>query len=168
MNIILTGFMATGKSEVGREIARLLKMDFTDTDFLIEKKTGMKISDIFAQKGEKYFRNIESEIAIEVGNYDNYVISTGGGIVLKQENIDNLRRNGRIINLKTSVEKILERVSGNTDRPLMNVKDKKSEIEKLLNIRKPHYEKCDFSFDTTNTTPTEAAEGIIKLIEQHK
>ncbi|MDD5687931.1 MAG: shikimate kinase [Elusimicrobia bacterium] len=162
MNIILTGFMATGKSDVGREIARLLKMKFVDTDVLITEKAGMKISDIFSEKGEKYFRDIESEIAKEVGGYDNYVIATGGGIVLRQENIDNLKRNGKIINLKASVEKILERVSKNSDRPLLNVGDKKSETEKLLYIRTPHYEKCDFSFDTTDTTPKEAAKRIIK------
>jgi shikimate kinase len=168
MNIILTGFMATGKSDVGREIARLLKMNFVDTDVLITEKAGMKISDIFAEKGEKYFRDIESEIAKEVGGYDNYVIATGGGIVLRQENIDNLKRNGKIINLKASVEKILERVSKNSDRPLLNVEDKKSETEKLLYIRKPHYEKCDFSFDTTNTTPVQAAEKIVEHIQNLK
>ena len=166
MNIVLTGFMATGKSEVGKEIARLLKMEFIDTDDLIEEKVEMKISEIFIKKGEKYFRDMESEIAAEAGGYDNYVIATGGGIVLRQKNIDNLKKNGKIINLKTSIEKILDRVSKNSNRPLLNVEDKKSEIEKLLAKRKPYYEKCDFSFDTTNTTPKEAAEKIIERIHK--
>lgn len=156
--------MATGKSEVGRELARLLKMDFIDTDDLIEEKVEMKIPEIFEKKGEKYFRDVESEIAAAAGGYDNYVIATGGGIVLRQKNIDKLKKNGKIVNLKTSVEKILERVSKNSNRPLMNVRNKKTEIEKLLGERKPFYKKCDFSVDTTNTTPAEAAEKIIELI----
>ena len=164
MNIILTGFMATGKSEVGKELARLLEMEFIDTDDLIEEKLEMKISEIFAKKGEKFFRDLESEIAKEVGSWDNYVIATGGGIVLKQENIDFLKKNGKIINLTTSVEKILERASKSSVRPLLNVKDKKSEIEKLLAKRKPFYKKCDFSVDTTDTTPKEAAEKIVKKL----
>ncbi|HAX61539.1 MAG TPA: shikimate kinase [Elusimicrobia bacterium] len=165
MNIVLTGFMATGKSEVGKELARLLEMEFVDTDDLIEEKSEMKIPEIFAKKGEKYFRDVESQIAKEVGSYDNYVIATGGGIVLRQENIKALKKNGKIINLTTSVEKILCRVSKSFGRPLLNVKDKKAEIEKLLAERKPYYKKCDFSFDTTETTSVEAAKKIIKKLE---
>jgi len=165
MNIILTGFMATGKSDVGHELARLLNMKFVDTDLLIEKKVGVKISDIFAKKGEKYFRDVESEITLEVSEYDNCVISTGGGIVLRQENIDNLKKNGKIVNLKTSIKKILERVTGRSDRPLLNVKDKESEIKKLLETREQYYKKCNFSFDTTDTTPKEAAEKIIEILK---
>lgn len=157
--------MATGKSEVGREIARLLKMEFADTDDLIEEKVEMKISEIFAKKGEKYFRDVESEIAVAAGGYDNYVIATGGGIVLRQKNIDQLKKNGKIINLKSSVEKILERISENSARPLMDVPNKKFEIEKLLAERKPFYEKCDFFVDTTATTPVEAANEIIKKLK---
>jgi len=96
MNIVLTGFMATGKSEVGKDLARLLEMEFIDTDDLIEEKVEMKISEIFAKKGEKFFRDLESEIAKEVGGWDNYVIATGGGIVLRQENINSLKKNGKI------------------------------------------------------------------------
>ncbi|MEW6556570.1 MAG: shikimate kinase [Elusimicrobiota bacterium] len=168
MNIVLTGFMATGKSTVGHAIAKVLKMEFVDTDDLIEEKVGMKIPDIFAKKGEKYFRNVETAVAKEVSEYDNYVIATGGGIVLRQENIDALKKNGKIINLKTSVEKILERVSKNSDRPLLNVVDRKLEIKKLLEIRKPYYKKCDFSVDTTKTTPKEAVKKIIARIKAHE
>jgi shikimate kinase len=164
MNIILTGFMATGKSEVGKELARLLEMEFIDTDDLIEEKVGMKISEIFAKKGEKFFRDLEAEIAKAVGSWDNYVIGTGGGIVLKQKNIDFLKKNGKIVNLKTSVEKILQRISKSSVRPLLNVKDKELEIEKLLVKRKPYYEKCDFVVDTTETTPEDAAKKIIKML----
>ncbi|MBI5574427.1 MAG: shikimate kinase [Elusimicrobia bacterium] len=164
MNVVLTGFMATGKSEVGKELARLLKMEFIDTDDLIEEKVEMKIPEIFAKKGEKYFRDLESEVAKEVGEWDNYVIATGGGIVLRQKNIDFLKKNGKIINLTTSVEKILQRISKNSARPLLNVKDKELEIKKLLAKRKPCYEKCDFLVDTTDTTLKEAAEKIVKKL----
>ncbi|MFH0947578.1 MAG: shikimate kinase [Elusimicrobiota bacterium] len=168
MNIILTGFMATGKSNVGKEIARLLKMKFVDTDDLIEKKTGMKISEIFAEKGENFFRDVESEIAETVSRYENCVVATGGGIVIRQENLDALKKNGKIVNLTASVKKILERVSKNSDRPLLNVKDKSKEIKELLAERKSYYEKCDFSVDTTNTTPKEAAERIVEKIKNSR
>ena len=168
MNVILTGFMATGKSKVGKEVARLLKMKFIDTDDLIEKKVGMKISEIFANEGEEYFRNIESEIAKEVGSLDHCVVATGGGIVVRQKNIDNLTKNGKIIYLSASVKKILERVCKNSDRPLLNTKNKKSKIEKLLAKREPYYKKNDFSVDTTNTTPIEAAKKIIEYIHSNK
>ena len=164
MNIVLTGFMATGKSEVGKDLARLLEMEFIDTDDLIEEKVEMKISEIFAKKGEKFFRDLESEIAKEVGGWDNYVIATGGGIVLRQENINSLKKNGKIINLKTSVSKILERALKNSDRPLLNVENKSKEIKKLLSERKPYYEECDFSVDTTDTSSKEAAEKIVKKL----
>ena len=168
MNIVLTGFMATGKSEIGHEISQILNMVFVDTDIIIEKNVGMKISEIFAVKGEKYFRDKESEVVLEVSGCDNCVISTGGGIVLRQTNIDNLRRNGKIINLKTSINKIIERVVGKTDRPLLNVQDKESEIKRLLETRQSYYEKCDFAFDTTDTTPREAAEKIIEILGKSK
>ena len=164
MNIVLTGFMATGKSEVGKDLARLLEMEFIDTDDLIEEKVEMKISEIFAKKGEKFFRDLESEIAKEVGGWDNYVSATGGGIVLRQENINSLKKNGKIINLKTSVSKILERALKNSDRPLLNVENKSKEIKKLLSERKPYYEECDFSVDTTDTSSKEAAEKIVKKL----
>ncbi|MFH1540915.1 MAG: shikimate kinase [Elusimicrobiota bacterium] len=164
MNIVLTGFMATGKSDVGKKIAYILKIKFVDTDKLIEKKIGMKISEIFAKKGERFFRDVESEIAETVSKHKNYIIATGGGIVLRQKNINVLKKNGKIVNLYASTGKILERVFENTDRPLLNVKDRKKEIQKLLKQRQPFYKKCDFSVNTTNTTPTEAAKKIIEKL----
>ena len=156
--------MATGKTEVGRSLARFMKMRFVDTDDLIEEREDTKISEIFSKKGEKYFRDMESAMAEDLGGSDNCVISTGGGFVLRPQNIEKIRNHGWIIHLHASVDKILERVKDKTDRPLLNVEDKKDKIEHLLENRKPFYDNCDFSFDTTNTTPDQVAELIIEKL----
>ena len=164
MNIILTGFMATGKSDVGIELSRLLGMKYIDTDGLIEQRDGMKISEIFDQKGEKYFRDAETAIAQELGEADNCVISTGGGFVLRAQNMEKIRRHGMAVNLYASVDRILGRVEGKTNRPLLNTADRKKKIEEMLKARKPFYDNCDFSIDTTDTTPEQAAKKIVEMM----
>jgi len=156
--------MATGKTDVGRNLARSLKMRFVDIDDLIERREDISIVEIFEKKGEKYFRDMESAIAEDLGGSDNCVISTGGGFVLRPENIKKIRKHGWVINLYASVEKILERVEGKTDRPLLNNGDKKKKIESLLAIRKPFYDICDFAIDTTYTTPEQVSDDIIERL----
>ena len=97
MNIILTGFMGTGKSIVSRKLVKRLGMSYLDTDELIEEREGIKISAIFQKKGEKYFRQLETQVIKEVASLDNYVISSGGGVVLREENMTALKKNGFII-----------------------------------------------------------------------
>ena len=161
MNIILTGFMATGKTDIGMSIARLMKMKFIDTDELIEYREDMKISEIFSVKGEKYFRDLEYALAEELGGSDNCVVSTGGGFVLKPENIAKIRKHGWVVNLYASVDRIIQRVEGRTDRPLLNNGDRRKKIETLLEARKKFYENCDLAFDTTDTMSETAAKDII-------
>jgi len=164
MNIVLTGFMATGKTEIGMSLAKKLNMNYIDTDCIIEEKENMPVREIFSSKGEKYFRDLECSVAVSSAGLDNCVISTGGGMVLRKENMDNLRKNAKIVNLYADVDKILERVTGKSDRPLLNVSNKREEIVKLFESRKSCYENCDISVDTTNTVPCEAADKIIKLL----
>jgi len=104
MNIILTGFMGTGKSIVSRKLVKRLGMSYLDTDELIEEREGIKISAIFQKKGEKYFRQLETQVIKEVASLDNYVISSGGGVVLREENMTALKKNGFIICLSASPE----------------------------------------------------------------
>jgi len=168
MNIVLTGFMATGKTVVGKRLAEKLNFKYIDTDEIIEKEMRMKISEIFKKFGEKFFREKEKEVAKKVSSLDRHVISTGGGIVLNEENIKNLKKNGVIINLRAKPETIYERTKGDTSRPLLNKPDPLSEIKKLLAFRKPFYEKCDFYIETDELAPSEIVDKIIDWIRNNE
>lgn len=150
MNVVLIGFMGTGKSVVANALARKLCLKVLDIDSLIEKKEEKKISVIFIEKGEDYFRSIEKEVIEEISTLDGYVVSTGGGVFLDEENRNNLKQMGKVFTLTASVETILERVTRNNKRPLLNlVDDKRSEIEKLLSERKKYYDMADFTISTS-------------------
>jgi shikimate kinase len=164
-NIILTGFMGTGKTAVGRELSRLLNMNLIDVDTEIEKSQRMTINEIFKQFGEPKFREIETEMIRKLSKQKDVIISTGGGAVLRQENMDVLRKQGVIICLMASPETILKRTSRNTNRPLLQVEDPFGKIQELLNFRKPFYEKADIIINTEGKTPLQIAEEIIDKIK---
>ncbi|MEJ2683470.1 MAG: shikimate kinase [Candidatus Sulfobium sp.] len=159
-NIVLTGFMGTGKTEVGRELSRILDMDLIDIDTEIEAGQGMKITDIFGTLGEQRFREIESEMISKIGEMENVIISTGGGAVLREENMAVLREKGMIFCLSAAPATILKRTSGNSDRPLLNVEDPLARIRDLLEFRRPFYEKAGTLIDTEAKTPIRIAEEI--------
>jgi len=165
-NIVLTGFMGTGKTEVGRLLARRLGYALVDVDDEIEKEQHMKISDIFSRLGEPAFRDIESEMIKRLSSGDRVIISTGGGAVLRQENIDCLRTNGIIVCLTASAETIFHRIKRNDDRPLLKVDDPLEKIKELLASRRHCYEKADVSVDTEKKTPSEVAGEIIERVAQ--
>lgn len=160
-NIVLTGFMGTGKTEVGRELARLLGWRFIDADEEIVKARGMSISEIFSSLGEPAFRDIETAVIREISRQRNVVISTGGGAVLRHENMESLRGNGIIVNLTATAETILRRTSGNNERPLLRVEDPLGKIKELLGQRRPYYEQADIVVDTEDAAPREIAEEIL-------
>ncbi|HCL82252.1 MAG TPA: shikimate kinase, partial [Nitrospiraceae bacterium] len=147
-NIVLTGFMGTGKTEVGRILAQKLGYTLVDADTEIEKEQKTTITEIFKQYGEPKFREIESGVIKRLSEMEKAVISTGGGAVLKQENMDNLRKRGVIFCLTASPETILERTSINNDRPLLQVENPLQKIKELLEFRRPYYEKADIMIDT--------------------
>ena len=164
MNIVLIGFMGTGKSKIGRRLAKKLRMSYLDTDELIEEREKDSISAIFKKKGEEYFRRLETKVVKEVALLDNFVISTGGGVVLREENIRVLKKNALIICLFASPEVILKRTKGDEKRPLLGVDNQKKRIEELLALRKPYYEKADFSVDTSRLDGKKVVEEIVGFL----
>lgn len=163
-NIILVGFMGTGKTVVGKIVAEKLKMEFIDTDKIIEEKEKDRIPRIFQVKGEKYFREVEEKVVEEVSKKENCVIATGGGAIIREKNFNNLKRNGIIICLEAEPSIILLRTSKTEDRPLLlKNKDVISTIRHLIKLRKPYYDKADYKIDTTPLSPEQVSEKIIEI-----
>ncbi|MBF0343966.1 MAG: shikimate kinase [Nitrospirae bacterium] len=153
--------MGTGKTTVGQLLSEKLRRQLIDLDTEIEAESKMTISDIFAAYGEARFRQMETEMTIKVSNNNGMIISTGGGIVLREENMTHLRGNSIIVCLMASPETILNRVSGNDDRPLLKVDNPLQKIHELLDYRRPFYEKADLVINTDDMTPEMVAEEII-------
>lgn len=140
-NVILIGFMGAGKTSVGYHLAKRLGYQQIDTDEIIEKKSGMKISDIFEQKGEEYFRQLETTTLKELKQTMNEkVISTGGGLPLWEENASILKEMGFVVYLSTSERTVMERLKGDRKRPLLQGEHPEEKIRKLLEYRRPLYE----------------------------
>ncbi|MCX5781873.1 MAG: shikimate kinase [Elusimicrobia bacterium] len=161
MNIVLTGFMGTGKSEVGKLLAEKLGRQFFDIDEIIEKETRMKISSIFKNKGEPYFRDLETKTIKLVSLQNEAVIACGGGAVLRTENMYELEKTGIIVCLTATPEKIFERVKNEKHRPLLKEKNLLLNIKEILQKREEHYKRCFVSVDTTNSSPAEVARTIL-------
>lgn len=163
-NIVLTGFMGTGKTEVSRELARLTGYAQVDVDVEIEKAAGMTITEIFKRFGEPRFREMETREIKRVSQERSLIISTGGGAVMKDENMEALRTGGVIVCLSASPETILKRTSNDSTRPLLQVEDPLNKIKELLSLRQPYYEQADIMIDTEGKTPLQVAEEIIENI----
>lgn len=161
MNIVLTGFMGTGKTSVGKFLAGHLNWQFVDTDEIIERDCGRKISEIFIDRGEKYFRDVESSVVELVSLFNKAVIACGGGVVLRPQNMDALSKNGVIVHLFTRAEKILEYTKTSRNRPILNVPDPLAKIRELMRIREPYYKRCNLSIDTTDVGIEEIAKKIM-------
>ena len=142
MKLIIIGPMASGKSVVGKKLSKRMNLDFFDTDESIEKKAGTSISWIFDIEGEGSFRKRESDVFSELMELDNCVISTGGGIVLKKENRDLLKRQ-MVVYLEVSIQTQLERTLNDEKRPLISNKVNKEEVlREIAKERIPLYEEC--------------------------
>lgn len=164
-NIVLIGFMGSGKSSVGMELSKALNMQYISTDDIIEKKEGMKIKEIFKIKGENYFREKEKEVIKEVSDVKGCVIATGGGIVLHWENVEHLKKGGKIFFLKAKPSVIYERIKGDKGRPLLNVANPLSAIRRILKTRMPLYRKAaDYTIDTSAISIEEVVEKIKKEV----
>jgi len=162
-NIYLVGFMGTGKTAVGRELAKRLKWQFLDLDDLIELKEQRRICDIFARDGERHFRRIERAVLKDAAAEKKFVVACGGGIVINPENIRIMRESGAIICLSASVITILKRTGGQGHRPLLNVADPRKKIEHLLKLRAPYYAQADKTINTSKYSIREVVGKILKL-----
>jgi shikimate kinase len=165
-NIVLIGFMATGKSLTSIELAKQRNMDRVSTDDVIIRQEGRPIAEIFGKLGEAHFRRLENEAVKGIAQKTNTVIDCGGGIVLNPDNIRLLKQNGIVICLSSSPEAIYRRVKGKAHRPLLNTDDPEVTIRKLLDERKPHYNQADFTVDTSDLTIGETVEKIIQILKE--
>ena len=161
-NLVLIGFMGSGKSTVGRALAKKWSFTFVDTDSLIEEIEGTSISKIFETKGEEYFRECETETVKKlVKKYKRHIISVGGGTPLRAENRKLLKNAGFVIYLKASPETIIERLKNDTTRPLLQREDKEAAVRELLEKREPVYQDAaHIRVNTDNKTIDEIVNEI--------
>lgn len=164
LNIVITGFMGTGKSSVGREVARRLGWKFIDMDELIKKRVGATIPEIFARYGESFFREEERKLCQELAQRQGLVIATGGGALIPKENRKVLGEKGVLICLTCDVDELMKRLNDEKDRPLLEVQDRRKRIEDLLTKRREAYSRISHRMDTTGLTVGEVAERVIGLL----
>ena len=158
-NVVLIGFMGTGKTAVGRAVAARLGLAFVDTDAMVEERDGRPVARIFAEDGEAAFRRLESEAAAAAGDREGAVIATGGGIVLGAENMARLRRRGMVVSLRASPAAILARVGTGAGRPLLG-DDLEARVRRLLDERGALYEDADLVVDTSDLSPDAIARCV--------
>jgi len=163
-NIVLVGFMGTGKSSIGQALAEALNRPLIDTDDVIEADNRVKIGEIFAQYGEAHFRDLETAAVRKVAALKNHVIATGGGAVLRKENMKMLRQSGIVFCLTATPEEIWRRVKAETYRPLLQTPDPLGKIQEMLRIRAPFYAEADYQISTTGRTIHEVAQAIQKVM----
>ncbi len=160
-NIVLIGFMGCGKTTIGKQLAKNCNMTFFDTDFIIQQQQNKTIQQIFEQFGEKYFRILEKQTCLNLLDVKNSVISTGGGIIKCKECMESLKKNGYIIYLKATPEKIYQNLINDENRPLLKNKDKILTIKELLNEREKLYIKyADMIYDIKDSSPFILAKNL--------
>lgn len=169
--IFLIGFMGSGKTTIGKLLSQIAGFTFIDTDQMIEENTNMKIYDIFHQKGEEYFRQIEAEVLNNLKETRQCIISCGGGIILQEENRSILKKEGKTVFLNGSIKHIIDRIDKNNDRPILapfmesDSNKKYGAAQNILDSRMPYYmETAHIIIDTDHKKPEEIAEEIFQKI----
>jgi shikimate kinase len=171
MNVVLVGFRGAGKSSVGRVLAERLKREFIDCDEFIEKRTHLSIRELFERHGESHFRKLESEAIVELAKLDGKVIATGGGAVLKYQNMQVFKRaGGRIYFLEIGAETASSRIQGDPTtrarRPALTDKDPETEIREQITLRAPYYLKAaDVVVKAEAQTIEQVAEEILRDLQ---
>ena len=158
--------MAVGKSAVGRNLAKRLQRRFVDLDRLIEKIEGKKVREIFAEKGEPYFRQLEKRTLEETLRKDGQVIATGGGVVMDDENLTMLREKTTLVGLTASIETLLTRAGGGAKRPLLKGINRRERVEELLKLRESRYAQAHFTVDTSDLTLEQVVDHIIERLNR--
>ena len=164
LNIVLVGFMGCGKTTIGRKLAVRLGYHYIDTDYQIEKEEGIRIKEIFATKGEPYFRSLETNLLRRLLGVCNTVVATGGGILLTPGNFELVRQIGRIVYLRADLDDIYERIQRNNKRPVVELGNLYETIKIMLAERQTHYEKADYTIDTCNMKMWHVVSQIIRNI----
>jgi shikimate kinase len=162
-NIYLVGFMGTGKSTIGRQLAERLDYQFLDSDAEIERISGMTIPDLFKEQGESVFRKMEKEFVDSGHPTEGCVVSCGGGLIFQEGLKELLQEKGIVISLFASAETIYERTRTNANRPLLAVEDPMAEIQALLEKRLPVYQAAGIGVLTDDRTLNEIVEHIIRI-----
>lgn len=168
MNIILTGFMGTGKTAVGRHLAEHLKIPFLDVDAAIAKRAGKPIARIFAEEGESAFRELESRAISELAAQDCAVIATGGGALIDPRNRAVLERSGLLVCLTARMGTLLERLKDDVTRPLLADEDLPDKMDRLMKERESLYAACRLQVATDGKTIAQVADEIIDKIASHR
>ena len=165
-NLVLTGFMGTGKTAVGREVARRLGRRFVDMDAEIEARAGKSIPRVFAEDGEETFRRMEAVLCQELSAQDGLVIASGGGTLVDPANRASLLRSGTVVCLTCDVDEILRRLreGPRSGRPLLNVADPRAEVERLLEARRPAYAAIPWQVDTTRLSVEQVAARVVEIV----
>ena len=161
-NIVLIGFMGSGKSSIGRRLARRLRFQFLDTDRLVEERAKMTIPEIFKKYGEANFRERETAALDSLLGARRHILATGGGVVTQPGNIPLLRRLGLVVLLSADPEEIFRRVSRNTQRPLLQVENPRQRVLDMMAARRAAYlQAAEFEIDTTKLRHDEVADAIL-------
>lgn len=161
-NIVLIGFMGVGKSTISKSLSELCAMDVVEMDQLIAQREGMSIPEIFETYGEDYFRDLETNLLIEMQSKRNVIISCGGGVPMREVNVKEMKKNGKVVLLTATPETILERVKDSHDRPLLENNKSVEYINHLMQQRKEKYEAAaDIIIETDHKSTFEICEEII-------
>jgi shikimate kinase len=163
-NIVLVGFMASGKTLSSQELAKRLNRERVSTDELIEQREGKTIAGIFARSGEAYFRKLEKEIVRELASKKNLVVDCGGGVFADKENRKALKETGIVFYLEATPEAVLRRTRGKTDRPLLNVPNPLEKIKTLLDQRDPHYREAHHVVDSNDDNIGKVVDDILRIL----
>ncbi len=173
-NIVLIGMRGSGKTAIGKTLAEYLGSEFTDVDRNLEAGEGEKIADIVAKHDWEHFRDLESKYTAKAAAKENVVISTGGGVILREQNIENLKKNGVIVFIHAPIEHLAKRVSKNDNRPSLTGKTAHEELEEVWNDRKELYKKYAdaevlFDFETKNkkTDLLRKSKMVLKAAQEH-
>jgi len=163
-NVVLLGFMGTGKTTVGEIIAARTDLSFVDMDDMIEERAGKSIDRIFAEEGESHFREMERQLVIDLAGQEGLVIGAGGGVVLNADNVRDFSETGLVVCLTASTDVILARVSKESHRPLLEGGEKAEKIVSILESRKELYGAIPFQVDTSDLTPDQVVEVIVSRL----
>ncbi len=165
-NVIICGFMGTGKSVVGKAVSATLGFDFVDTNSLIENRCEKTIAEIFREDGEEYFRDLEKEILIRLPEH-NTVIAAGGGIIIDRENYRRLSGLGLMILLTASVDTICRRIGNDNSRPLLSCENLNERVQELLSQRQPAYDRIRYRINTDRSDVSGVCDAVTKIYREN-